>query len=165
MTTARPFSAIAYRHLVMTAIMLAATVCAMAQPAGRKSVSVTYDYATKHRQSGFGFNFTFDIFERFRLEPEMIYFTTRGGVSTLNLGLSLHYLVPVAGILRVYPTAGISYTHWGSEGPDESRVSVLAGGGAELWLGKRWALVVEERLQLVSHESQALTTLGLRHSF
>ena len=165
MTLSRLISTRLCRCLWLVVLTLAGALCATAQPAGSKSVAVNYDYATKHRQNGFGFNLTFDIFKRFRLQPEMIYFTTHKGVSTLDLGLNLHYLVPVTGALRVYPTAGICYTHWGYDGPDESRVGFMAGGGAEFWLGKRWALVVEERLQLVSHESQAITTLGLRHAF
>ncbi len=146
-------------------VAMALALTAMAQQRGSMSVAGNYAYATKHKQHGFALKFAYEINDHFRLEPEMMYFATNHDASTLDLTLNVHYLFPIVEHLRAYPTAGINYSHWTYEGPDESRVGVVLGGGAEYWISASWAIMFEQRFQLVSHESQSLTSLGVRYSF
>lgn len=124
---------------------------------------LTYNRATKNHQNGWGMKLQVDLGPRFRLEPEMMYFAEHDDVSTLDLNLNLHWRIPLFSHFGVYPFAGVSYSHWGYNGPNASRWGCNLGCGAELFFARRWSGFTETRLQIVSHETQPIFTFGLKY--
>lgn len=128
------------------------------------AVAVDYNYAYKHEQSGVGLKFLYAFTDNWRVEPEVMYLAKNEGVSTLNLSLNAHYVLPLASRVGVYALAGINYSHWGLTGPDEDRVGANLGAGVEMRFNPV-GIFAEHRFQLVSHESQNITSVGLRFYF
>lgn len=129
------------------------------------AVAATYNYATEYHQHGLGAKLQLGITGPWRLEPEIIYFAQSNKVTTLQLNANLHYVRPITQALGLYPFAGVTYSHWGYEGPDRSRWGANLGAGLEIYLGRRWGAFGEFRFMLVKQETQAVTTLGLKHYF
>ena len=95
----------------------------------------------------------------------MIYFAEHNNTSTLNLNINLHYRLPLFDRFGIYPFIGVSYTHWGYDGPNASRWGANAGCGAEYRFSRRISMFTEVRLQLVSHETQPIVGAGLKYHF
>ncbi len=151
------------KHLAVLALCLMAALQLNARlPMG---VAATYNFASEYQQHGFGAKLCLDVFGPWRLEPEMVYFAQSDDVTTLQLNVNVHYVMPMMSRLYLYPFAGVTYSHWGYVGPDHSRWGMNLGGGAELTLGRQWSLIGEFRYMLVSHETQAITTLGIKRLF
>ena len=129
------------------------------------AVALTYDHATEYSQHGFGLKLQAPVGRHLRLEPEMIYFNENKETTTLHLNLNVHYLLPMSRQLNVYPFAGIGYSHWGYVGPNENRWGVNLGGGIDYRLSRRVSVLGELRLNLVTRESQLISTLGLKYHF
>jgi len=71
----------------------------------------------------------------------------------------------LASRIQLYPFAGVSYSHWGYDGPNISRWGANLGAGLDLYLGNRWSLIGEFRFMLVKQETQAITTVGIKRLF
>ena len=153
-------------HLLALAVMTMMSLQAMALDSERMALGATFDYAWKHNQAGFGVKFQYRIVDHVRIEPEMKYFPTHDDVSTLHLSLNVHNLLDIASDRKtLYPFVGLAYTHWGYVGPDESRVGANLGCGIEYRLNNPLSVFAEQRVQLVSHETQAITSLGVKYRF
>ena len=148
--------------LVLAAMSLAAQNHQVRQP---MAVGLTYDYATEYGQHGVGAKLQLGIDSHWRIEPEMIYFAQSRKVTTLQLNVNVHYVHHVAGPLAIYPFVGMTYSHWGYKGPNVNRWGANLGAGLELSLGRCWVAVGEGRFMLVKQETQAVTSLGLKHLF
>jgi len=129
------------------------------------AVGVTYNYATEYHQHGIGAKLQLGIDSHWRIEPEMVYFAQSRDVTTLQLNVNVHYVQHVAGPLALYPFVGMTYSHWGYDGPNVNRWGANLGAGLELSLGRRWVALGEARFMLVKQETQAITTLGIKHLF
>ncbi len=129
------------------------------------ALGLTYDYAFKHQQNGFGIKLQANIFKGFRLEPEIIYCNEHKDVTTLHLNLNLQNVRPITSRLNLYPYIGLAYSHWGYVGPNENRLGVNLGAGLEYNLGRNWEALTELRLHGIKKETQLLYTLGLKYNF
>jgi len=153
------------RIIAFAALAVAMAGAPAARAQGRMAVAATYDYAWKHGQHGFGAKFQYRFLSHFRVEPELIYFTSGESTTTFDINLNVHYLFDIAERFTVYPTGGLNYGHWGYVGPDEDRIGVLLGGGAEYRVWRNLSILAEQRFQFVSHETQAFVTLGAKVDF
>lgn len=150
------------------ALFLALSLAVLAAGAVERpplAVGFTYNYATEYSHSGFGLKLQGRLGSHIRIEPEMIYMFENKDVTTLHLNLNVHYLMPMASRLNVYPFAGLGYSHWGYVGPNANRWGLNLGAGVEYNLGRNWEILGELRLQAVKSETQVLTTLGLKYNF
>ncbi len=154
------------RHIALALALTAMSVAAQSHHTRQPmALGVTYDYATEYGQHGVGLKLQLGIDSHWRVEPEMIYFAQRRDVTTLQLNVNVHYVHHVAGPLAIYPFVGMTYSHWGYKGPNVNRWGANLGAGLELSLGRRWVAVGEGRFMLVKQETQAVTSLGLKHLF
>ncbi len=153
------------RHIVTALLMVEALLLAAQTTRQPMAVGMTYNYATEYGQHGIGAKLQLGIDNHWRIEPELIYFAQRRQVTTLQLNANVHYVRHIAGPLSLYPFVGVTYSHWGYQGPDRSRWGANLGAGLEVNLGRRWVAVGEARFMLIKQETQAVTTLGLKHLF
>ncbi|MBQ7689744.1 MAG: outer membrane beta-barrel protein [Muribaculaceae bacterium] len=151
------------RHLLLAVSLAWTAIATHAAAPLPLSLGVSYDRSIKSHQNGYGFQLTADLGSRFRLQPEFIYLTEHAGVATLQLNLNAHWRVPLFDSFGIYPLAGLSYSHWGYDGPNASRWGMNAGCGAEYTFGSRITLFTEVRLLVVSHETQPIYTAGLKY--
>lgn len=129
------------------------------------ALGLTYDYATEYHQHGFGVKLQAPVGKHLRLEPEMIYFNENRDVTAMHLNFNVHYLMPMASHLNLYPFAGVTYSHWGYEGPNANRWGLNLGAGIEYKLSHHWGILVEARLQAIKQETQVISTMGLKYCF
>lgn len=151
------------KHISVWALCLMAALQLDARPP--MGIAATYNFASEYQQHGIGAKLSLDVFGPWRLEPEMIYFAQNDDVTTLQLNVNVHYVMPITSRFFLYPFAGVTYSHWGYVGPDHSRWGMNLGGGAEFNLGRRWSVIGEFRFMLVSQETQAITTFGIKRLF
>lgn len=150
------------RGIIVLLALALPVIAAARQP---RAVALTYDYATEYRQHGLSAKLQLGVDSHWRIEPELIYFAEKREVTSLMMDLNLQYVQPIVSQLSLYPFAGVSYSHWGYEGPNKSRWGANLGAGLELGLGRNWMAVGELRYLLVSNETEAVATVGLKYLF
>lgn len=153
------------KRITLALIMMTVALFSHAVERPPLALGLTYDYATEYHQHGFGLKLEAPIGRHFRVEPEMIYFSENRKVTALFLNFNVHYLLPMASRLNVYPFVGLSYSHWGYVGPNANRWGVNLGGGLDYRLSHRISALAEIRFNLVSRETQLITSLGLKYHF
>ena len=155
------------RALLTAIALLASTsmIVAEARPPLPMAFGVSYNYAFKNGQHGWAAKLQADLGSRFRLEPEMMYFSKSNGVTTLKLSLNLHWRKQLFSRFGIYPIVGVNYSHWGYDGPNASRWGANIGCGAEYRIARALSGFTETRLQFVSHETQPMVGVGLKYHF
>ena len=129
------------------------------------ALGLSYDFATEYRQHGLGMKFQVGIDSHWRIEPEIIYFFQSRNVTTLHLNANVQYAMPVVSTLQIYPFMGLSYSHWGYDGPNANRWGANLGAGVEVGLSDNWTAFAEFRFMLVPKETQAISAIGLKRRF
>ena len=148
--------------LVLAAVAL---LPAKAAPPLPMAFGVTYNRSIKSHQNGLGFKLVTDLGKRVRIEPEMIYFAAHDDVTALHLNINLHWRMPLFDSFTFYPLVGLSYTHWGYEGPNANRWGANLGAGAEFQFMRQLSAFTEARVLFVSHETQPIYNVGLKYHF
>ena len=75
----------------------------------RGAIGVNVTYGTEVGSVGFGVKGQYRFIDQFRGEAAFEYFLKKDNVSAWNINVNLHYLIPVANNLKVYPLAGVTY--------------------------------------------------------
>ena len=153
------------RFVLLAAVTAFVVNAVEAAPPLPMAFAATYNWSVKDHQHGFGLKLPTDLGHRLRLEPEFVYFAAHDDVTALHLNVNLHWRVPLFNAFGVYPLLGLSYSHWGYEGPNASRWGANVGCGAEYRFARRLSALTEVRLLLVSRESQPIYTFGLNYHF
>ena len=75
----------------------------------RGAIGVNVTYGTEIGSVGFGVKGQYRFIDQFRGEAAFEYFLKKDNVSAWDVNVNLHYLIPVANNLKVYPLAGVTY--------------------------------------------------------
>ena len=75
----------------------------------RGAIGVNVTYGTEVGSVGFGVKGQYRFIDQFRGEAAFEYFLKKDNVSAWDVNVNLHYLIPVANNLKVYPLAGVTY--------------------------------------------------------
>ena len=75
----------------------------------RGAIGVNVTYGTELGSVGFGVKGQYRFIDQFRGEAAFEYFLKKDNVSAWDVNVNLHYLIPVANNLKVYPLAGVTY--------------------------------------------------------
>ena len=153
---------------LVAAILIAASTgptALAAEPPVPMALGLTYNRSTLSHQNGIGLKLQADLGSRVRIEPEMIYFAEHDSTTALHLNMNLHWRIGLFDRFGIYPLAGVSYSHWGYQGPNASRWGANLGCGAEYRFMKRLSAYTELRLLIVAHETQPIYTVGLKYHF
>ena len=137
---------------------------------GIQAAGVHLAYGTEIESLGIGVKYQYNITNNIRLEPSMNYFFENDGVDQFDLNANVHYLLPMASNVRVYPFAGLTFARWDFgthhyDGGDVTRLGVNVGGGAEFDLTNKFMLNVELKYQFVSDLDQAIFNVGIAYMF
>ena len=134
---------------------------------GIQAAGVNLNYGTEIESLGIGVKYQYNFTDNLRFEPSMNYFFENNGVDMFDLNANVHYLVPMASNIRVYPLAGLTFTSWdaGKSFDNVTRLGVNAGAGIEFDVADRLMLNVELKYQFVSDLDQAVFNVGLAYMF
>ena len=151
---------------------------------GRQAIGFGLSYGTEIESAGLGIKYQYNITNPLRIEPSFNYFFENDNVSMLDLNVNFHYLCPVAQSVKLYPLFGLTMSNWMFDMHDldvdwdgdhvhvddggnhnEFRIGVNLGAGAELALGRNWAMNVEFRYQLVDDFDQGVINFGAAYRF
>lgn len=144
---------------------------------GKQAVGGSLSYGTETESVGIGAKYQYNITNEIRVEPSMDYFFKNNGLSMFDINANVHYLVPIASNVKLYPLAGLTYTSWhqdldldivgikGNFGASASKFGVNLGAGLEFALDRNWNMNFELKYQLVSDLDQAVFNLGVAYSF
>ncbi len=75
----------------------------------RGAIGVNVTYGTEVGNIGFGVKGQYRFIDQIRGEAAFEYFLKKDNVSAWDINVNLHYLIPVANNLKVYPLAGVTY--------------------------------------------------------
>lgn len=156
--------------LVCAAVM---SLSASAQ-AGDKALGAQLVFGSETNSIGLGVKGQYYFTDQIRGEASVDYFFKNKGISMWDVNANVHYLFDVADKFKVYPVAGLGYTHWSYkyeyagvpviEGSD-GRLAINLGGGAEYELTKDLSVNAELKYQIVSHYNQLVLGVGVAYKF
>lgn len=139
---------------------------------GKQAVGGSLSYGTETESVGIGAKYQYNITNEIRIEPSMDYFFKNNGLSMFDINANVHYLVPIASNVKIYPLAGFTFTSWHQDlgigegfGVSTSRFGVNLGAGMEFALDRNWSMNFEIKYQLISDLDQAVFNLGVAYSF
>lgn len=159
----------------------------------RGAIGVNVTYGTEVGSVGFGVKGQYRFIDQFRGEAAFEYFLKKDNVSAWDVNVNLHYLIPVANNLKVYPLAGVTYmrtiydygttvnnvlSDWerlivslGGGSSSESSTSdghfgANLGAGIEYDLSDSWKIGFETKYQIIGKGfSQVAFTVGAAYKF
>lgn len=171
------------KKYVLTLCIALVSMCAFAQE-GQKAVGFNLSYGTEISNIGIGVKGQYNFTEAIRGEASFDYFLKKDGLSMWDFNVNAHYLFPVANGFKVYPLAGLCYTHWSFDGGDfydgleeyvgdvddevssnTGKLGVNLGGGVQYDLTSNLVLNFELKYQLISDYNQAVFGVGLAYKF
>ena len=134
---------------------------------GIQAAGAHLNYGTEISSIGIGLKYQYNITDNIRLEPSMNYFFPNEGINEFDLNTNAHYLFPMAGNIRVYPLAGLTFTRRGFKKniEDITRLGINAGGGFECDITNDLMLNMELKYQFVSDLDQAIFNIGIAYMF
>ena len=148
---------------VLMSMMFCIIGSAMAQK-DIKAIGVHINYGTEIESFSLGAKYQQNLTNEIRIEPSMNYHFEKGGVDLLDLNLNLHYIVPMASNIRLYPLAGLTFERWDFE-KVENRLGVNIGSGVEFDIADNWMTNIELKYKLVKDLDQAVFTVGVAYMF
>lgn len=93
------------------------SVCSYAQQ-GTTAAGIYGAFGTENSNFGLGAKVQYGITDALRAEAQFEYFFKKDYMTNMNVGVNLHYLIPISDKFRVYPLAGISYVYWKVDADD-----------------------------------------------
>ena len=148
---------------VLMSMMFCIIGSAMAQK-DIKAIGVHINYGTEIESFSLGAKYQQNLTNEIRIEPSMNYHFEKGGVDLLDLNLNLHYIVPMASNIRLYPLAGLTFERW-DFGKVENRLGVNIGSGVEFDIADNLMKNIELKYKLVKDLYQAVFTVGVAYMF
>ena len=148
---------------VLMSMMFCIIGSAMAQK-DIKAIGVHINYGTEIESFSLGAKYQQNLTNEIRIEPSMNYHFEKGGVDLLDLNLNLHYIVPMASNIRLYPLAGLTFERW-DFGKVENRLGVNIGSGVEFDIADNLMKNIELKYKLVKDLYQAVFTVGVDYMF
>lgn len=111
------------------------SVCSYAQQ-GTTAAGIYGAFGTENSNFGLGAKVQYGITDALRAEAQFEYFFKKDYMTNMNVGVNLHYLIPISDKFRVYPLAGISYVYWKFDGSDMLGDAGISGNFEETMLAQ-----------------------------
>lgn len=93
---------------VIACMMLASTAMFAQQGTTSVGVNALYGLHSDYKNFGIGAKVQYEFIESFRGEASFNYFLKKDGLTMWDANLNLHYLIPIADNLKIYPLAGLT---------------------------------------------------------
>ena len=142
------------------------------------AVGLTASYGTEIKSFGIGAKAQYSFTDAIRAEASFDYFLEKDGLKMWDINLNAHYLFSIGEKLKVYPLAGLSFTHWTVDlGPlkefselagvsaSDSKFGFNLGGGIQYDLTSNLFVNAEAKYQFISDFDQAVFSVGLAYRF
>ncbi len=145
------------------------------------AVGANLSYGTEVGSVALGVKGQLNIIKSLRVEASFDNYFEIDDVSAWDLNANLHYLIPVAEKVTVYPLAGITYINVSSDGNgilgsignmigvDTSysydRFGANVGAGIEYNFNDSWKMSFETKYQIIKDVNQAVFSLGAAYKF
>ncbi|MDO5074974.1 MAG: outer membrane beta-barrel protein [Bacteroidales bacterium] len=162
-------------------LLMGAMVLALGASAQKESkyIGGNLNFAGRVNSAGLGVKGLYQFEKEWRGEVGMNVFPS-SGTSLWGVYGNVHYLVPVADKVNIYPLGGLEVMFWSYDAPKvtstnplpfvtesktEMRVGLNLGVGGEYQLNRNWLLQAELKGQIVSGYSQGMLSLGVAYRF
>ena len=151
--------------LSLLLISLVSTNFVSAQNKGDFALGGGVSFGTAIPTASLGIIAHYNIDDRFRLAGNLDYFIKNQGVSTFDVTVDAHYLIPLNNTIAIYPLAGIGISAlsvWG-----ESRVPFVAniGVGCQFNVAQNFRIGVEMKGRLGNGVSQFIVGPSFMYAF
>jgi outer membrane protein X len=168
------------KYLTRTAIaVIAVTMCvtAFAQEKGDKAVGANFVFGGSRYSSstytniGVSGKARYNIFDAVRAEGELTFFLPKNNVTSLDLSLNGHYLLPISDAMTVYPLAGLGFynSFYKNSGlSNYNDVCFNLGGGIDFNITDQLYFNVEAKFKIVNRYSYGnvmLVSAGIIYRF
>lgn len=123
---------------------------------------------------GIGAKYRYSFTDNWRIEPVLNYYFKHDYLSMWDLGANMHYVVPVASTVSLYPLAGLEYTnvklHTGDLGDgwrdvNDGQIAVNLGVGVDFKIASNMTVDLGVKYQIINDWNQLVVNAGISFAF
>ena len=147
---------------------------------GISSVGVIAGHAIHSKAFTIGADYRYNIEDRIRLAPSVLYSLKKDDVSSLNINADVHYLTRITDVITIYPLGGLGVTIWNLDyspiiehledlldvdTETKTRIGLNLGFGGELRVTKDIIIGAEFRYNLTTERAYNQAMLLARAAY
>ena len=147
---------------------------------GVSSVGVIAGHAIESKTFTVGADYRYNIEDRIRLAPSVLYSVKKDYVSSLNINADVHYLARITDVVTIYPLGGLGVTIWnldrgfiaeqfedlfGIDSEKKTRIGLNLGFGGEMRVTKDIIVGAEFRYNLTTERGYNQAMLLARAAY
>lgn len=155
--------------LVLLICLCAFATTSFAQK-GESTLGANLNFSNE-RNIGIGAKYRYSFTDNWRIEPVFNYYFKHDYVSMWDLGANMHYVIPVASKISVYPLAGLEYanTKLHSElwkgGLNDGQIAINLGAGVDFKIASNVTLDLGLKYQIIDNWNQLVFNVGISFGF
>ncbi|WP_294587814.1 porin family protein [uncultured Bacteroides sp.] len=140
---------------------------------GESSLGANLNFSNE-RNIGIGVKYRYSFTDNWRIEPVFNYYFKHDYVSMWDLGANMHYVIPVASKISVYPLAGLEYAntklhfsdlgeYWKST--NDGQIAINLGAGVDFEIASNVTLDLGLKYQIIDNWNQLVFNAGISFAF
>lgn len=158
--------------LVLLVCLCAFATTSFAQK-GESALGANLNYGSE-LNFGIGVKYRYSFTDNWRIEPTMNYYFKHDYVSMWDIGANMHYVIPVASNISVYPLAGLEYANtklhsgeWGENWKDvnDGQLAVNLGAGVDFKVASNIVIDLGLKYQIIDNWNQLVVNAGISFTF
>lgn len=119
---------------------------------------------------GIGVKYRYSFTDNWRIEPVFNYYFKHDYVSMWDLGANMHYVIPVASNISVYPLAGVEYANttvdFGGLGDiNDGQIAINLGAGVDFKVASNITIDLGLKYQIIDNWNQLVVNAGVSFAF
>jgi outer membrane protein X len=142
-----------------------------------------FGYVTDQKTAAIGVDFRYNLTDRMRLTPSVLYTIKNAGISTCYVNADAHYLARITNKMTLYPIGGLGLSIWNftstkktvpddpfsikKESETKVRLGLNLGFGGEMRVTRDWIAGIEFRYNLTTERAydQAMILTRIAYYF
>lgn len=157
------------KKILILLVCLCACVTTSYAQKGESALGANLNFGNE-TNFGIGVKYRYSFTDNWRIEPVFNYYFKHDYVSMWDLGANMHYVIPVASNISVYPLAGVEYTNatldlGGSENINDGQIAINLGAGVDFKVSSNITIDLGLKYQIIDNWNQLVVNAGVSFAF
>lgn len=157
------------KKILVLLVCLCACVTTSYAQKGESALGANLNFGNE-MNFGIGVKYRYSFTDNWRIEPVFNYYFKHDYVSMWDLGANMHYVIPVASNISVYPLAGVEYANttvdFGGLGDiNDGQIAINLGAGVDFKVASNITIDLGLKYQIIDNWNQLVVNAGVSFAF